>query len=461
MAYSAVETGSFSVANGVTVVAGTNNTLDTVTPGAGNTITGNNSVPFITATHMRQTQAAPTITNLAWWDWGSAITDPGMYLAHRWQTTPATTTNIGRFFDGIAGAGTNLMSIAITSTGKLQVVESAGALLNVTSTASLSANTWYAFLIRYVVGTGAFTMNAYTQGSTTVAATVSGTMATGYSFRSYRFAVGTASSGMGYLDTDFGVAQIGSGGFAPRADVSISAPTVTADAAIDRVASASVSVHASASVSGDLISTLTGAFTVLPPGVTAPTLTGSATGTGTTSANLTQTFTPTVAGWYGWTATATGSSSGLSSTGLQMVYVSPVVGDPVPVRSVTSVGYSNIGGAASLLAALTDANDATLAESPSSPTGTSRVDVFMGPYGASGIKFNPKGVKVGADVTTRTVALYKSTQAGVRTGSPVYSTSYTLSTTAATPDVIVDGAGLAALSTADRREVCWSISDVV
>lgn len=461
MVYALVEAGAFSVANTVAVVAGTNNNLDTVVTGTGNTTTGSNATTYLSSTFMRQTQGTPfTNQNNAWWDWGSGLTDYGMRWSMRIQALPSTTTSVRRFFDGIAGAGTVIGGLAITSTGKLQYVETPTG-LSVTSTASISIGQWYTIQKRYIGTTGALTINAYAQGSTTVAASISMTVATGYSARSCRIGVSTASSGMGYLDTDFNQDEIGSGGTPGRPDVALSAPTVTADAAIDRVASASVSVHASAGVSGDLVDTFTGAFTTLPPGATAPTLSGTATGLGTTSASLTQTFTPTVAGWYVWTASAHGASSGQTTTDTQAIYVSPTVGNPVPVRSVTSVGYSNIGGAANLLAALTDANDTTLAESPSAPNGTSRIDIFMGPYGSSGIKFNPKSIKVGSDAVTRTVACYKSTQAGVRTGSAVYSTTFTLSTSAATPDVIVDGTGLAALSTADRREICWSVSDSI
>lgn len=462
MAYSLVEAGTFTVADGATVTAGSSNNLDTVTPGSGNTQQGENTSPYISSTFLRFTQGGANQNN-SWWDWGSGITDPGSVMNVRYQTTPSATTTIIRDFDGVAGAGTVMRSIGITTTSKLQAIEVGPTNVNqsVSSTASLSAGTWYTLVERYVLATGAYTLTAYPQGSTTPAATVSMTMQTGYSFRSRRIGISTASSGIGNLDMDFAKFEIGSGGFAPRPDIVIAAPVVTPSAAIDRTASTSVSVGATAAVSGDTISTMTGAFTILPSGVSAPALTGTATGTGTASASLTQTFTPTVAGWYGWTATATGASSALSGTGLQMIYVAPVVGDPVPKRGATTSGYTNVGGAANLAAALGDSNDATYAESPSGPTSAAYVDEFYGPYGMSGIKYNPKLIKVGADAMTVTVYLYKSNQSLASTGSAIYSQVVTVTTSASTPDVVADGTALAALSQADRRELCWRTIGVV
>lgn len=459
MAYALVEQGVFSVADGATVVAGTANNLDTVTAGSGNTVQGENTSPYINATFMRCTQGGANQNN-SWYDWGSGETDPCWIWNFRYQNAPSATTVIGRDFNGIAGAGTILKSMLITTTNKFQVGEQSPT-QTVSSTASLTPGQWYTVVERYVVATGAYTAFVYAQNSLTVAASVSMTMATGYSFRSRRIGISTASSGIGNLDFDYANFTIGNGGTGPRPDISFSAPVVTADADLDRVAGASAATHASAAVSGDTIATLTAAFTSLPPGVSAPSLSGTATGTGTASANLTSTFTATVAGWYGVTFTATSTSGALVHTDLQMVYVSPVVGDPVPKRSVSTVGYSNIGGAGSLFAALGDSNDATYAESPSSPSVAAYVDEFYGPYGMTGMKYNPKLVKDGADPMTVTVKLYKSNQAGVATGSALYTQNVTVTTSASTPDVIADGTALAALSQADRREVCWRTTGAI
>ncbi len=427
-----------------------------VTPGAGNTTKYDSTDVYLGTMSIKATQGTPfTAQNNTWWDWGTGLTDPGGRFAYKWDAASAIpSTAVRRWFNGINGAGTILVSMGITSTGKLQIIETNNANQVAESTASLSAATWYTFLWRYVQATGVFTINAYTKGSTTVAATVTMNMLTGYSFRSDRRGLSTANSGMGALHWDD--EEIGTGGFAGRNDVAVSAPTANTDADIDRTAGTTVTVHGVAGVSGDQISALTGSFTILPAGVSAPALTGTATGLNTANADLSQTFTPPAAGWYGWTLDATGSSTGQHGTDTQMIYVSPVVGNAVPLRSVNSVGYVNVGGAASLLIAATDSSDATYAESPPSPVGTSYIEYRFGPYGSSGIKFNPRGVKVGADATTRTVALYKNTG-----GAPVYTTSFVLSTTAAAPDVIVDGAGLAQLSTVDRRELVWRITDTI
>jgi hypothetical protein len=463
MAYAALATNNAEGGtNGTPVSAGNSGgasglAYSSVVAGTGNTVIFDNTDVYLGTLSYKATQGSPfTAQNNTWWDWGAGLTDPGGRFAKKWDAASAIpATTLHRWFNGANGAGTILATFNVTSSGRMQIIDGAGVQISESASAALSAGTWYTFLWRYDVATGIFTLTAYAKGSTTVSATATLNLATGLAFRSDRRGISTASSGMGALHWDD--EEIGTGGYPGRNDVAVSAPTVAPAAGIDRVASTSVTVQATASVAGDLISAMTGSFTSLPPGVSAPALTGSATGLGTSNASLTQTFTPPAPGWYTWTADATGSSTGQHGVGSQTVYVSPIVGQQVPLRSVNSVGYVNVGGAASLQVAATDSNDATYAESPASPNGASYIEYRMGPYGSSGIKFNPRGVKVGADVTTRTVSLFKTTNLT----TPVYTESYVLSTTASAPDIIVNGNGLAQLSTIDRRELVWRISDTI
>ncbi len=232
------------------------------------------------------------------------------------------------------------------------------------------------------------------------------------------------------------------------------AAVVVAPVDRDTTTTTAVSLTSSATA-GQVITAMNGAFTALPEGVAAPVLSGTATGIGSNATTLVQTFTPTAPGRYTYTASVV--SSGITSADSTDIYVTPQVGQAVPVLQVDNVGgYVNVGGAPSLKAAITDNNDTTVAESPFAPTGSAHIQIHAGPYQAGTFRISLRGDRVGTGAITRYVRLYRATNLT----TPVYTTSFSLPSSAETTVVTPDSGALAALSLADRRELVWDVSDV-
>ena len=172
-----------------------------------------------------------TAQNIAYFDLSSSVTV--MALRVPIQISAITTVSaILRWYND-SGHTTNLGSLGITSTGKIQFVEASGSgtALNISSTASLSAATPYVLMILIDKGANTFSAVAYPSGSTTAAASISGTlggaMMDAASLQQVRWAIGTATS-LGYLDTNSDFA-VGHGDWLARTDVTtqLDTPVVT------------------------------------------------------------------------------------------------------------------------------------------------------------------------------------------------------------------------------------------
>jgi hypothetical protein len=228
---------------------------------------------------------------------------------------------------------------------------------------------------------------------------------------------------------------------------------ITAGTDQDRINGDTVTVTASATGT-TAIQSMTGSFTALPSGAATPVLSGFATGLGTTTAALTQTFVLSAPGKYTWTAQAT--SDGLTSSDATDIFVTPQVGQPVPIISVVNMGYINVGGAPTLQVAITDNNDITVAESPFSPTGSAHVQIHAGPYQMGTFRISVRGNLEGTGAITRYVRLYRSTDLT----TPVYTAIYSLTSSAQSTIVTPDSNAFTALTLQDRRELVWDVSDV-
>lgn len=234
-----------------------------------------------------------------------------------------------------------------------------------------------------------------------------------------------------------------------------SAPAVTPGGTQYVQAGTSVTLTATGTDSDGTVTTLTGAFTASPG--TAPTLSGGASGTGTATASLTQTCTPTDPGTYVWTATATDNSS-LTGTGATTMYVYPASNADTNIVSVTGSSWANTGGAASLAAAVTDANDATYAKSPDGPNGE-LLTITCGPIGAGSLDFYLKGKTTASSPTvTRTVKVYKSDGTTL-----IYTaTPYALTASLVETHISVDSTGLDMVpALSDRVGLVVTVSDQV
>lgn len=200
-----------------------------------NTGSGNTAV-FADAAKMGATAGyrmtgGGTAQNIAYLDMPSSVSV--MALRVPFQISAITTVSaILRWYND-ASHVTALGSMGITSTGKLQFVEvsGSGTLLNVSSTASLSAATPYVLMILIDKGTNQFTAEVYPTGSTTLAASVSGTlggaMKDAAGLQQVRWAIGTVTT-LSYLDTNSDFA-LGHGDWLARTDVTsqLTTPTVT------------------------------------------------------------------------------------------------------------------------------------------------------------------------------------------------------------------------------------------
>lgn len=123
--------------------------------------------------------------------------------------------------------------------------------------------------------------------------------------------------------------------------------------------------------------------------------------------------------------------------------------------AVTAGSWTNVGGAASAVAALSDALATTYMQSPTPPSSGTPLLLTMGPIGAGGITFYVEGA-TGGGTATRTVTVYKADGT-----TQIYTTSYAITTTTAEQAVTLDSAALAAIPTLpDRTALVVQIVDV-
>lgn len=198
--------------------------------GSGNTAIFADAAKMGAAAGYRMTGGGTT-QNIAYLDLPSAVTV--MALRVPLQISAITTVSaILRWYNDGSHV-TNLGSLGITSTGKIQFIEGAGSgtALNVSSSGSLSAATPYVLMILIDKGINSFSAIAYPNGSTTPTASISGTldgaMKDAASLQQVRWAIGTVTS-LSYLDTNSDFA-VGHGDWLARTDVTapLDTPTVT------------------------------------------------------------------------------------------------------------------------------------------------------------------------------------------------------------------------------------------
>lgn len=207
--------------NGTTVTTG-NSGLTSVSIGAGNTFQFQSAAAMGRSAGYRANQTgANQITT--YMDLDSDVTIFAFRFPFRFQTQPAASVTFFRFYpDTSHNTGG---SLNLTTARRISFVEPDSG-LNVTSSSGTPLVAGTSYIIEGLVNLPADTIDirVYEVGSDTVFCSVSGSLTTFWStntvVRSVRWGIGTASSGMGDLDTNDGWA-IGSGDFLPRYDLSI------------------------------------------------------------------------------------------------------------------------------------------------------------------------------------------------------------------------------------------------
>jgi hypothetical protein len=190
-------------------------------------------------------------------------------------------------------------------------------------------------------------------------------------------------------------------------------PTVSTSSTLTVATGSTVTLTASASSVGSSIASLTVAQ---QSGPASPTLSGSGTAT-----PATRTFTAGTPGTYVFLWTAT-DGNGLTGSASQTVYVTTTSARPDLVISNPG-GYTNVGGATTLDAAVADSSDTTYIESPQAPSG-SAITLRLQPQPSGPVTITPRHQK--SDATATITALYELLQGPG--GTVIASQSYPVST---------------------------------
>lgn len=220
--------------DGTTVTTG-NSGLTSISIGAGNTLQFQSAAAMGQSAGYRANQTgANQITT--YMDLDGDVTIFAFRIPFRFQTVPATQVTFLRFYPDTAhGTGG---SLNLTTSRRISFVEPDSG-LNVTSPSGTPLVAGTSYIIQGLVNltTDFIDIRVYEVGSESPLCSVSGNLTTFWStntvVRSIRWGVGTASAGLGNLDTNDGWA-IGSGDWLARYDISVplDTPVVTLGAAV-------------------------------------------------------------------------------------------------------------------------------------------------------------------------------------------------------------------------------------
>ena len=179
-----------------------------------------------------------------------------------------------------------------------------------------------------------------------------------------------------------------------------SAPTASAGVNRTVAVGSPITVTGTSSDSDGTIVSRSWTFTSLPPGVTAPSLTGATTES--------VTFTPSTAGRYVLSYTVT-DDGGLTASASVKVFVPGLSVNVIEVTANTG-GWTNAGGAANFSAALSDSNDATQAQSPTASGFSAPLRLRLAPLvSPTTFSLNLRSVLSQSGGGAASVALYEGT----------------------------------------------------
>lgn len=212
---------AISQSNGTTVTTG-NSGYSSLSIGG-----GSNSHTFQSAAAMGRTvgyrMAQDSAANFAYMDLTSGVSVFAFRVPFRFSTNPTTNNVLLRLYPDATHA-VNLGGLLLTTTRRIQWFEEGAGGLNVTSPSGspLAANTDYIIMGLVNVDNDTLDVRVYEPGSATPHTQISGSlaanMASAAGIGAVRFGFGTASTGLGSIDTNDGWA-VGSGDWLDRYDL--------------------------------------------------------------------------------------------------------------------------------------------------------------------------------------------------------------------------------------------------
>lgn len=359
-------------------------------------------------------------------------------------TGPSATPTQNLSVVQLRSASATPLTIRWSTLNNLQLLDAANTVL-ATLVTGVTFGAKYRISLVVNRATGAATVKVYAGTSTTVLGSYTAASGTnlgadpvnsvGVGFN--QTMTTSLTMGVDYLATNDGSsAEIGP----PAAN---NAPTADAGASQYVAAGQTVTLTGTGTDSDGTIASRAWTCTAYP-GASAPTITNGTQATAT--AVLAD------AGRYTFHHTVT-DNQGLTGSSDVVEYAYAGSNTPVKVYSVTPGVWANGGGAASVTAALNDADVNTYAQSPDNPAGE-QLRAVLNPLGLGAINLLVSGYAATGTVT-RTVTLYKEDGTSV-----IYTESWTLPATDATRTVSVDPVGLALIpNLADRRALVVTVAD--
>jgi hypothetical protein len=397
--------GSLGDGTAVTTSNLTGNQFHLVQIGAGNSAEIDTTAPLTGARSLRVVKGSGSVqrTNL-FVNTGAGAWTAAFRALLRMVARPALSETLLRAFTDGTTHTANRIDVLITSTGRLQIIDTLSG-NNASSSVGLNAGQAYYLEGLYDSnvpgsGFGTLTVRAYVTGSPTVFASVS--LATFGIYFVNEWSVGEISANASNLDLSIDQLAFGHDGFLDRTDYTPAAPAVIAQADKVSASGTPISVTATAtSTSPNLVTSITAACVAAStPGVapgsivfTNTLINGSTTASSVTSVSTTNLF----AGTYTIRFTVT-DSVGQTSTDDVIVYVDTT---STLAESVVTAGGGTATGAADTMTALRDNSD------------TGYV-VFTAPN-AQIAEYRVSPLRVGSSVTVTTRAKVSSSTGSVKT----------------------------------------------
>lgn len=358
----------------------TETNFSVVTTGTGNTNTFVSTWTF-NGSLGYQMVGGGTAACLDFFTWTTATNWLGVRLGFQVSSVTAQNTLFKAFTD--AAYVTQGLVVGVSTTGKITLQEGTHTL--VSSTGGIATGTKYMMIVSFnqTLSTPTATVTVWVKGSGTVTATVTTTLVDAASLNSIRFGINTTAWANTLNFDDIGVTA---GADIARTDITDAAPVISAVTANVYAPAGSLTLSGTITDSDGTVKT---AVWSRVSGPDSSSLTTTTTGLNTASCTA-SCNTSVSAGVSVFQLDATDNLDVAATPVTCTVWAYPPSNANVMVRSVVSGTYSNVGGAADLVAALNDGLATTWGETGSAPVAEVET-VQMNPFGPGNIILTPSG----------------------------------------------------------------------